>query len=73
MHALARAILNLRQWNPRGDGALNTGGSSIGSGSAVSSYDWMDFAVGADTGGSVRGPANAAGIYGYRPTLVLEF
>ncbi|KAF9870786.1 hypothetical protein CkaCkLH20_11685 [Colletotrichum karsti] len=55
-------------WNPRGDGYQTTGGSSSGSGSAVSSYDWIDFALGSDTGGSVRFPARFAGLYGYKPT-----
>ena len=43
------------------------GGSSSGSASAVSSR-LADFALGTDTGGSVRAPANHCGLYGIRPT-----
>ena len=38
-----------------------------GSASAVSS-GLCDFALGTDTGGSVRAPANHCGLYGLRPT-----
>ncbi|WP_284466603.1 amidase [Diaphorobacter nitroreducens] len=43
------------------------GGSSSGSASAVSSR-LCDFALGTDTGGSVRAPASHCGLYGIRPT-----
>ncbi len=36
-------------FNPRGDGYLVPGGSSAGSGSALASYDWLDFAIGTDS------------------------
>ncbi|KAM7188603.1 Amidase signature domain containing protein [Naviculisporaceae sp. PSN 640] len=55
-------------WSSRGDGYQNTGGSSSGSGAAVTAYEWIDFALGSDTGGSVRFPARFGGLYGYKPT-----
>lgn len=55
-------------FNLRGDGYISTGGSSSGSLAAAVAYDWVDFSIGSDTGGSVRGPATRGGVYGYRPT-----
>lgn len=52
--------------NPRTPDRI-PGGSSSGSAVAVASGA-ADFALGSDTGGSVRIPATANGIYGIRPT-----
>ncbi|KAJ5123845.1 Amidase [Penicillium bovifimosum] len=55
-------------FNPRGDGYQAPGGSSSGPGAGVASYDWLDIAIGSDTGGSMRSPAGMQGLFGNRPS-----
>ena len=52
--------------NPRAEGRI-TGGSSSGSAAAVAA-GLVSFAIGSDTGGSVRAPASYCGLWGIRPT-----
>ena len=51
-------------FNPRGDGWLTCSASSSGGGCSVAAYDWLDYAIGSDTGSSMRRPAAVSGTYG---------
>ncbi|KAF2740947.1 amidase family protein [Polyplosphaeria fusca] len=55
-------------FNPRGDGWLTCSASSSGGGCSIAAYDWLDYAIGSDTGSSMRRPAAVSGIYGQRPS-----
>jgi amidase len=68
---LAFSLLGENHWfgtplNPKAPDHV-PGGSSCGSVSAVA-QGLVDFALGTDTGGSVRVPASNCGIFGFRPT-----
>ncbi|KAG4431241.1 hypothetical protein IFR05_013282 [Cadophora sp. M221] len=58
-------------YNPRGDGYQDPSSSSSGPGAGIAAYEWLDLALGSDTGGSIRGPAGANGCYGNRPSIGL--
>ncbi|KJZ76406.1 hypothetical protein HIM_04135 [Hirsutella minnesotensis 3608] len=55
-------------FNPRADGYQDTSASSAGGAVSIATYDWLDFALGSDTGDSIRKPANLQGIFGNRPS-----
>ncbi|KAL3473077.1 amidase signature domain-containing protein [Aspergillus californicus] len=55
-------------FNPRGDGYLTCSASSSGGGCAIAAYDWLDNAIGSDTGSSMRRPASVSGTFGNRPS-----
>ena len=72
MHELAYGVTGLNAWtgtptNPNYP-SLVPGGSSSGSAVAVAA-GLVDFALGTDTGGSVRVPATCCGIIGLKPTF----
>lgn len=71
LHELAYGVTGLNGWagtptNPNYPDLI-PGGSSSGSAVAVAS-DLCDFALGTDTGGSVRVPAACCGVFGLKPT-----
>ncbi|TAM61523.1 amidase [bacterium] len=53
--------------NPKAPGRV-AGGSSGGSAAAVAA-DMCDWAIGTDTGGSIRNPAAMCGVTGFKPTV----
>ncbi|KAE8154100.1 amidase family protein [Aspergillus avenaceus] len=55
-------------FNPRGDGYLTCAVSSSGGGCSLAAYDWIDAAIGSDTGVSMRRPAAVSGVFGNRPS-----
>lgn len=57
-------------FDPESEPSRSTGGSSGGSAAAVAA-DMCDFALGSDTGGSVRLPAAYCGVVGYKPSYGL--
>jgi amidase len=72
MHELAYGLTGINAWagtprNPRAPDRV-PGGSSSGSAVAVAA-GLVDFALGNDTGGSIRIPAACCGIYGLKPTF----
>ncbi|GME52951.1 Amidase [Neofusicoccum parvum] len=58
----------LSPFNPRGDGYQQPSSSSSGPGAGEGAYEWLDITLGSDTGGSVRGPSQAQGLFGNRPS-----
>jgi amidase len=71
MHELAYGLTGINRWsgtpvNPRAPGRV-PGGSSSGSAVAVAA-GLADFALGNDTGGSIRLPAACCGVVGLKPS-----
>lgn len=72
MHELAFGVTGINDWtgtplNPLFPDRV-PGGSSSGSASAVAG-GLVDFAIGSDTGGSIRTPAACCGVFGMKPTF----
>lgn len=72
MHELAYGVTGVNAWT---GSAINPhfpdrvpGGSSSGSAVAVAE-GLVDFAIGTDTGGSIRTPAACCGVFGLKPTF----
>jgi len=71
LHELAYGVTGINRWsgtplNPRAPGRV-PGGSSSGSAVAVAA-GLVDFAIGNDTGGSIRIPAACCGVCGLKPS-----
>jgi Asp-tRNA(Asn)/Glu-tRNA(Gln) amidotransferase A subunit family amidase len=45
---------------------LTCSASSSGGGCSIAAYKWLDYAIGSDTGSSMRRPAAVSGTYGQR-------
>jgi amidase len=72
MHELAYGVTGVNAWtgtpiNPRFPDHV-PGGSSSGSASVVAAGA-ADFAIGSDTGGSIRTPAACCGVFGFKPSF----
>lgn len=72
LHEFAYGVTNINPHygaarNPR-DPSRITGGSSGGSAAAVAA-GMCDWAIGSDTGGSIRIPASLCGVAGFKPTF----
>jgi len=72
MHELAYGVTGINGWTGTPDNPLFPGrvpgGSSSGSAVAVAA-GLADFAIGTDTGGSIRVPATCCGVAGLKPTF----
>ncbi|WWC61747.1 uncharacterized protein I303_104332 [Kwoniella dejecticola CBS 10117] len=55
-------------FSPRGDQYQSCGQASSGPACAVAAYDWLDFAIASDSGGSIREAAAIVGLYGNKPS-----
>lgn len=72
MHELAYGVTGINPWlgtptNPAQPDRV-PGGSSSGSAAAVAA-GLVDFAIGTDTGGSIRVPATCCGVTGFKPSF----
>ena len=72
MHELAFGVTGINNWSGTPENPLYPrripGGSSSGSAAAVAA-GLCDFALGTDTGGSIRMPAACCGVFGLKPSF----